>query len=210
MAAFDLQEQEQIESLKAFWQRWGVWITGVVIGVSLGFVGYKGWHMWQDHQAAKASALYVPVEQAAEASDLARLKTAAEPLKAAYPGSAYAARGAMLAARAAFDSGDLKAAAEQLAWVTNNSKETALVAVARMRLASILLEQKQADAALAELAKPHAAEFESQFLELKGDALLAKNDTKAAAQAWRDALAKLAPDAPQQALLQMKLDALGA
>lgn len=43
MAAFDLQEQEQIAEIKAFWETWGKWITTGVVVVALGSAGMQGW-----------------------------------------------------------------------------------------------------------------------------------------------------------------------
>ena len=40
--AYDLEEQEQIEQLKAFWQRWGMLMIGVVLLAILAFAGVKG------------------------------------------------------------------------------------------------------------------------------------------------------------------------
>ncbi|MDN0081377.1 tetratricopeptide repeat protein [Crenobacter sp. SG2305] len=208
--AFDLQEQEQIDELKAFWNDWGKLIAGVVLAAALGYSGFVGWEYYQRTQAEKAEALYSQLEQAAQQGDLAKLKPVQAALVADYPSTAYASRGALLAARVAFDKNDLATAKTQLKWVIDTSKEPAVKAVAQLRYAGVLLDEKHYDAAIAELEREHAASFDALFLDLKGDIYQAKGDAKAAREAYKTALAKLIGDSPNRQLIQTKLDALGA
>ncbi|OWY37767.1 hypothetical protein CEK28_15180 [Xenophilus sp. AP218F] len=208
--AFDLQEQEQIDSMKAFWQQWGKLIGGVVLAASLGYLGFKGYHLYQQSQAEKAALAYENVENAIVAKDVAKLKSAALALQSDYAGTAYASRSALVLAKAAFDKGDAALAKSQLEWITQHSKDESVVAIARLRLASLQLDQKAYDAAVAELNKEHPAAFDALYLELKGDVFVAKGDSGAARDAYKAALAKLVGDSPNRQLIQTKLDALGA
>jgi predicted negative regulator of RcsB-dependent stress response len=56
--ALDLEEQEQVEELKAWWKQHGNTITAVVVAVAVGFAGWQGWRWYQANQAAHASTLY--------------------------------------------------------------------------------------------------------------------------------------------------------
>ena len=56
--AYDLEEQEQIAQLKAFWQQWGKLIVGVVLVGVLAFAGYKGYEWYQKRQVAQAQAAF--------------------------------------------------------------------------------------------------------------------------------------------------------
>ena len=58
MAVYDLEEQEQLEDLKAWWKQWGNTIAGVVIAVCAGVIAVQGWRWWSAQQAEKASVLY--------------------------------------------------------------------------------------------------------------------------------------------------------
>ena len=61
--AFDLQEQEQIDELKAFWRKWGTLITGVLVNSCAGHGwGAQGWRWYQHRQAESAAALYGQME----------------------------------------------------------------------------------------------------------------------------------------------------
>lgn len=207
--AFDLQEQEQIDSLKAFWQQWGKLIGGAVLAVSLGYLGYKAYGMYQRGQSEKAAAAYEAVDDAVAAKDIAKLKSAAQQLQGEYAGTLYASRAALVLAKAAFDKNDPALAASQLEWVLKNGKDEELQAIARLRLASLLLDQKKFDGAIGELNQAHPTAFDAEFLELKGDVFVAKGDSNGARDAYKAALAKMQGESPNRQLVQTKLDALG-
>ena len=43
----DLQEQEQIDQLKAFWNQYGNLITWTLTLALAGFAAWNGWNWWQ-------------------------------------------------------------------------------------------------------------------------------------------------------------------
>ncbi|TIC82306.1 YfgM family protein [Crenobacter intestini] len=208
--AFDLQEQEQIEELKGFWRGWGRWIAALVVIACLGYLGMKGWHLYRAEQAEKASAVFARMETALPGGDLKQLKAISAELRRDYASTSYAPRAALLTARVAFDKDDYKLAGEELSWVIANAKEADVVAVARLRQAAVLLDQKQYDGALKEVSAEHPAAFDGFFLDMKGDILFAKGDAKGAAAAYKSALAKLAPEEPMRDFVQAKIDAIGS
>ena len=55
MAVYDLEEQEKIDDLKAFWNRWGNAILAAVIAVCLAYVAVAGWRWWTNRQAEEAA-----------------------------------------------------------------------------------------------------------------------------------------------------------
>jgi predicted negative regulator of RcsB-dependent stress response len=74
----------------------------------------------------------------------------------------------------------------------------------------VLLDEKAYDAALAQLETPPAGSFAAQYAALKGDILVAKNDAKQAAAAYRSALEKAPKDDQAFARsVRMRLEALG-
>lgn len=221
MAAYDLEEQEQIANAKAFWQQYGNLITGAVVVAAVGVGGYFGWQGYQNRQAAEASAIYGVLTQAAEAKDSAKVKAAAGELVEKYSGTGYAPMGALVAGKMLFDSGDLKSARAQLTWASEHGSSE-LRDVARLRLAAVLLDDKAYDEALKALEPAPAEGFSARFAELKGDVLLAQGKSAEARGAYQEALAKLGAEkagegssvaaqaaGPYKDLLQQKLDALG-
>ena len=67
--AYDLQEQEQLEELKAWWKEYG---KLVILGVALGalvIAGLQSWRYYRHSQSLAAVALYEQLEQAERAGD---------------------------------------------------------------------------------------------------------------------------------------------
>lgn len=207
--AFDVQNQEQIASARTFWQKWGRLIVTLFVVFIMAYLGFKGDSYLQYQQAEKASVAYEQVEMAAVANDIAQLEVSVKRLQKDFVSSAYATRGSLILARAAFENGDLLMARSALEWVLGHSKEESVKAVARLRLASLLLDQKNYTAAIVELERSRPFGFDAFFLDLKGDVLVAKGAPASARDAYKSALSKLSSDSLQYQFTQMKLDALG-
>jgi len=54
----DLQEQEQLDALKAFWKTYGNLITWLLILALGAYAGWNGWQYWQRDQGIKAGAMF--------------------------------------------------------------------------------------------------------------------------------------------------------
>ncbi len=208
MAAYDLDEQEKLGDLKAWWARFGNYITGALLVVAIAVAGSQGWKWWTGKQSAEASTLYFALSDAVGKNETAKAKDAAAQLLEKFPGTGYAPRGALLAAKAAVDAGDLATARTQLEWVVANSKEDELKSLARLRLAMVLIDQKQFDAALAALEGKNSEPFAGLFLDMKGDIFNLQGKTADARTAYEAALAKLDAKGGQKQYTQLKLDAL--
>lgn len=208
--ALDLEEQEQLATLKAWWKDHGGGIVLVVVAVALAFSGWQGWRWYQHTQAVKASTLYAVLLKAAEAGDAKGVRDSGGALAEGYPERLQASMGALAQARFYFDRNDLKSAKAQLQWVIERSPSAEFRDLARLRLASVLLDENAYDAALAELETPPAGPFAAQYAALKGDVLVAKKQSVQAAKAYRVALEKANKD--DQAFVEsvrMRLEALG-
>ena len=75
--AYDLEEQEQLAQLKAWWQKYGNPIMSAVTVVLLGFAAYNGWRWYEREQAKTAAGIYGQLEQAIESRDAAKVQTIA-------------------------------------------------------------------------------------------------------------------------------------
>ncbi len=209
MSTYDLEEQEQLEDLKAWWRQWGNLITGVIVAIAVGILAVQGWRWWQTYQAEQASVLYNAVTAAVKANDVAKAKDAMAQLNDRFGSTGYAARAALLVAKTLFDSGDKAGAAAQLLGVIERSSEEELKEIARLRLAEVQLDQKQYDDALRTLDAKHDEAFAALYADLRGDVLLAAGRNPDARVAWQTALAKLDANSPYHAYVQAKLDAAG-
>ena len=206
--AFDLQEQEQIAELKAFWHDYGRYMALVLLIGAVAFAGSKGWQVWEKNRSLKAAAVYAKVEAAGV--DVDKLKEPVAVLKQDYARTAYAARSALLAASAAFAKKDLAAAKAELSWVIANSREAALRDVARVRMANVLMDEKKLDEALSQLKSAEDQNFGALYAETRGDVLALKGDAAGAQDAYKQSLAKLQKDSVNFKFVEMKLESLGS
>lgn len=220
MAAYDLEEQEQLDELKTWWKIYGNLVTAVIVAAAVGVLGWQGWNWWQRNQAVTASTLYAGLEQAAAQQDVKRAREFAGELIDKYAGTAYAGMGALLSAKVQADGGDLKTAKAQLTWAAENGNDPALRDLARLRLAAVLLDEKAYDEALKQLAAEPAAPFAARYAELRGDVLAEQGKRAEARAAYEAALAKAdaamkvsggetAARRPYREMLQAKLDLVG-
>ncbi|MFO1311974.1 MAG: tetratricopeptide repeat protein [Burkholderiales bacterium] len=209
MAVYDLEEQDQLDDLKAWWQRWGNLVTWIALAVCIALAAFQGWRWWTAKQAEEASALFSALSQAARAQDLAKAKDATAQLTGKYAGTGYAPRAGLVLAKMLFDSGDTAGARAQLSWVIDKSDENDLKEIARYRLAEVLVNDKQYDEALKILDAKHGAPYAGLYADLRGDALAAAGRKEDARAAYADALGKLDSKSSYKQYVQVKLDALG-
>ena len=208
MAVYDLEEQDQIDELKAWWSRYGNTITVALILGLLVVAGIQGYRWYTAKRAESASVLYSAVSDAVRTKDSAKAKDAIAELTQSYAGTGYAPRAELLYAKMLYDAGDKKGAATQLQWVAEHASEPELQAVGRYRLAQVQIDEKQFDAALATLDAKHPASFDGLFADLRGDALAAAGRTADARAAYETALAKLDQKSPYRNYVQAKRDAI--
>jgi predicted negative regulator of RcsB-dependent stress response len=209
MAVYDLQEQDQIDDLKAWWLRWGNTVTAVAVAVCLAAAGVQGWRWWQNRQSEEASAVFAALSQAARTRDLPKAKEATAQLEDKFSRSGYATRAALVLAKLLFDSGDAAGARTQLTWAIDHSDETELKEVARYRLAQVLVDDKQYDEALKVLDAKVADPLAGLYADLRGDALVLAGKPAEAKSAYQEALAKLDAKSSYKQYVQVKIDALG-
>lgn len=208
--ALNLEEQEQVDELKAWWKENGGRILSIIVAVAVGFAGWVAFRTYSQSQTMQASVLYDSLAKAAQANDAKALRDASGTLVESYPGTTYASMGALLAARYYFDRNDLKNAKAQLQWVIEGGASEDMKHLARLRLASVLLDEKAYDEALKVLEAEPPAAYAAQYAALRGDVLVAKNQAAEAKAAYKLALEKSGKqNGPFQESLRMRLEALG-
>jgi predicted negative regulator of RcsB-dependent stress response len=207
--AYDLEEQEQIASIKAWWNQYGNLLTWLLIAALAGYAAWSGWNIYQSKQSTQASQLYDELTKAMVAKDNAKVQRAAGDMEDKFGRTTYAHMAALMAARSAFDATDLKTAKAQLEWVINKGNDDEYKALAKIRLAGILLDEKSYDEGLKLLAEDYPASFASLVADRKGDILVAQNKLAEARTAYQTALEKMDANNPGRQLIQLKLDAIG-
>ena len=207
--AYDLEEQEQLASLKAWWSQYGNLITWLLIIALAAYAAWSGWNYYQRTQVAQAGQLYEELQKAVTAKDDSKVQRAANDMTAKFGRTAYAQMAALAAAKSAFDANDLKAAKAQLQWVADNATSDEYKAIANIRLAGILLDEKAFDEGLKLLAGDFPEQFAGAVADRKGDILIAQSKIEDARAAYKLALDKTDEKNPARQLIQLKLDALG-
>lgn len=201
-------DQEEIEKLKVWWKNYGgALLIGVLLGLVLLF-GNKYWSEYKEKQRIAASELYAQLLQEVQESKRDVARTDAQKLIDDYSRTPYAGMAALMQARLSFEAGDAADVRKRLEWAIDHATDSAVVHTARLRLGRLLLANKEYDAALA-LTQKSGPGFESEYLELKGDALLGQGKPEEARTAYSDAIKQLPAQATSRRLLEMKLADIG-
>jgi predicted negative regulator of RcsB-dependent stress response len=206
--SYDFEEQERIAELKAWWEdnRW--YVMGAIVAAILAFAAWQGWQAWKQKRADEAAELYRPVADAAKGGDPKAIATAAKTLFERAPGSFQASQAALVLAKAAFEKGDLAEAEKQLRWVIANGAGEHRP-VARLRLASVLLQQKKYDDALKVLDETKDPAFAPLVADARGDVMLAQGRVDEARASYKAAVDSTEQRNPVRQIAQTKLEALG-
>ena len=207
--AYDLQEQEQIDEIKAWWKDYGRLVILAAALVVLVIGGFQGWRYYRHSQSLAAAALYDQLEQAERAGDRKKVADIAGQIVSKHASTPYAAFGALSAARLSYEGRDLAEAKARLSWVVENARRDELRDVARLRLAGVLLDEKNYDEALKLLEVKPGESMTGLYADLKGDILLAQGRSADARSAYQLALDRSEAGSPYRATLQLKLDSLG-
>ena len=209
MATYNLEEQEKIDSLKSWWESNGTIVTVILFAIVAYFAGTKGWDYYQQQQRVQAADLYVLLQQVQQTEEVKKINDAAHLLLEGHPSSGYAPRAAVIAARANVDAGDIKTAKYHLQWIMENAKEEELKDLARLRLASLLLDEEKYNDALKLLDTRHGEAFGGLYNDLKGDIYVSMDQNVEAQLAYQQAINMLGINGNYFNIVQMKLDALG-
>lgn len=209
MATYDLEQQEQIEQAKHLWKRYGNLVTWVLVIALAGYAAWTGYLYWQNEKAAKAGGLYEELDRAALRGDIDKVGVVFNDLKDKYAGATFAEQGALLAAKAQAEAGKGDQAQASLRWLIDNGKNDDLVAIARLRLAGLLLDAKQYDEALKQVDAKLPEEFKALADDRRGDILMAQGKKAEALQAYQAAWKAMDPKVDYRRFIEGKLTALG-
>jgi predicted negative regulator of RcsB-dependent stress response len=205
----DLEEQEQLDELKHFWKQYGNLITWVLIVVFGGIAAFNFYNYWNRSQSAQSAAMYDQVERAATGGDVASLERAMNDMKDKFGGTTYAQQAALLAAKTFYEKGNKDAARAALAWVVDKSSDDGYQAIARLRLAGILVETKAYDEALKQLSSSFPKEFDPLVADRRGDVFMIQGKKAEARAEYEKAWKGLEDRAEYRRLVEVKLNAMG-
>ena len=207
--AYDLQEQEQIEVLKDWWRKYGNLVTWAVVALVVGLSAIVAWRTYHGQQSSAAATLYSQLDTADKANEPKKVQDIAAALASSHAGTQYASMAALRAVKSFAAANDLANARQRLQWVVDKAKDEEMRDVARLRLAGVLLDDKNYDEALKLLDAKHTAAFDALYADLKGDIMAVQKRRAEARGAYQAALEKTDPRSNYRQLIQVKLDAMG-
>jgi predicted negative regulator of RcsB-dependent stress response len=210
MAVYDLEEQEQLAALKTYWKLHGNLILTILTVAFAVIAAFQAWNYYQRRQAAEASSVYGALQRAQAAKDAKQIKALAGTILEKYSGTYYAAMAALVSAKSAYESGDAKSAKAQFEWVAEHAKAEEFRYLARLRLAGLLLDEKDYEGAMKLVDAKANAAFAARFADLRGDILAAQKKVADARSAYDAALNAIEQkNAAFRQFVQQKRDSLG-
>ncbi|MEO7242569.1 MAG: tetratricopeptide repeat protein [Variovorax sp.] len=205
----DLEDQEQLDQLKHFWSVYGSLITWAVLLVAGAYIAWNGYNYYKRSQSSQAAVLFDELQRNANAKDIGRAQAAASRLQTKFSGTAYAQQGALAAAKAQYQDNKPEDTRRELEWVVEHAMDPGYKAVARLRLAGVLLESKAYDDAMKVLASGIPPSFEALAADRRGDIYAVQGQRDKAATAYRTAWLGLPASDPYRRVVGMKLNAAG-
>lgn len=200
-------EEEQVEALKAWWDKNGTSVIVAIVVVLLGVFGWKNWQQQQRTEAENGAMALQQVMDALQSNPDAALD-AGRAVTGEYTGSVYSTMASLAMARAAVEKEDLDAAAAYLQAALQGADQPELKQLARLNLSRVLLAQGKNDEALAQLLAGQGGSMLAAYDELRGDILLAQGKPAEARDAYINALTGFRDSAEKKELVQLKLDDL--
>ena len=205
----DLEEQEQLDQLKHFWKQYGNPITWVLIAVLSLVAAWNGYQYWQRSQSIQAAAMFDEFERVALGGDLQKTERAFSDMKERFASTMYAQQAGLQVAKSAYAAGNIELAKRALTWISDKSDDKGYASIARLRLATLLMETKAYDEALALLNRDVADEFSALAADRRGDVFSAQGKKSEARAEYQKAYSKFDERSDYRRLVDVKLNALG-
>ena len=205
----DLEEQEQLAQLKAFWKQYGNIITWALTFALATFAAWNLYQRWQSSQATQAAALYDEVERVAASGDIAKMDRVFSDMKDKFPKTVFAQQAGLLAAKIYFEGAKPEESKSALRWVAEQSSDDGYRAVAKLRLAANLVESAAYDDALRELSGAFPGEFAALVADRRGDIFMLQGKKPEARAEFDKAFKAFDERTEYRRLVEVKLNALG-
>lgn len=205
----DLEEQEQLDQLKHFWKQYGNLITWSLIAVLALFASWNFYQYWQRSQAAQAAVMYDEIERVTASGDSAKIARVFEDMKERFGSTTYAQQAGLLVAKQYYNAGNVDASKAALSWVANKSPDPGYQAIAKLRLAGILMDSRAFDQALAQLDGAFPSNFDALVADRQGDIFLLQGKKAEAVSAYEKAFKNFEVRTEYRRLVEVKLNSLG-
>jgi predicted negative regulator of RcsB-dependent stress response len=206
-----LEDDEQVEALKRWWDENGKsTMAGVVLAVAgtVGWQQYQGWSVQQGEMASDAWGSIEAAVQSGDSRSIEDINALAESLKDDFSGTVYARFAALQLAALAVEAGDLDVAESELRWaLTKEGENSELGQLIQLRLARVLADQGDTSSALAIL-NSNTNAYPAAYAVAKGDIFVSEGRHAEALSAYREARAVLLALGNPPGILETKITSL--
>ncbi len=203
-----MTEAEQLEAIKAWWQRHQRWITTLLSVVLLVVAGYRYWTWHTDKVRLEASQAYEQLMAATANQESSAIEAYAKALVKNYPKTVYGDAARLMLAKHWVSETKWEDAARELEHVALYAKMPALQQVARIRLARLWIAEKEFDKALKYLDETNGTTYKPLIDELKGDVYAATGRYDEAEALYREAREEVKLRGVGNVFLEMKSNEL--
>lgn len=203
-----MTEEEQLESIKKWWKRYGNIVTIALSLIFLSIAGYRYMHWHQTKLTQQASVTYEQMMVAFSNHDIKSVRSYANELIKDYDRSVYADAAHMTLAKIYVAKNKLEQARHELEAVANKSDKTTFKQIAKIRIARIWAAEKSYKNALNELNSIVDTAYSSIINELKGDIYSATGNYQEAMDAYRLAMNEMKTSGMGNLFLEMKTNEL--
>ncbi|MBA2648483.1 MAG: tetratricopeptide repeat protein [Legionella sp.] len=199
-----MTEEEQLEAIKKWWQRYGNIVTVCISIVLLGVAAYRYYNWHHDKLRQQASTTYERMMNEFSNSNIKLVRSYADDLIKNYDHTVYADAAHMTLAKIFITKDKLENARDELEAVASKSSMSSLKQIAKIRIARILANNESYKDALKELSQIDDETFLPVINELKGDIYGAQGQYKEAIGAYRLAMNEVKIKGMGNLFLEMK------
>ena len=181
----DLEQQEQMQNLKAFWKANGKWITSSLVLLFLIVGSINGWKLWNNYNKEKASKILTNLEKNTEAQNTDIALRLYQELSEDYPNTLQAGLAGLLIAKSLISDGQQDKAVSILDELTKNSQVKWLAII---RLSNILLDLNRPAEVIEIIPEIIPDHWVGIVVDRRGDAFATLGDFESAKKDWLKAL----------------------
>ncbi|WFE69118.1 tetratricopeptide repeat protein [Thiomicrospira sp. R3] len=149
-------EQDQLETIKAWWDKYGTGLLSVILVIVLSFSGYRYWQGYTYNKAVEASSVFEVLDMSLATGVFGEVSREARRLMQDQPKSPYSGSAALMLADFHWQAGEIDEAIDALSWLVNSKQSADLKQIAQLRLARIYIQQADFVAAQQQLDLLHS------------------------------------------------------
>ena len=203
-----IEDQERFDAVKEWWRQYGNYILVAVVSVVLGLGGGGAWVKYNKSRALEASQKYDQLQKLSVEGKVEESRLVFSQLVEEFGGTAYRDLAVLKMVNLFHRLGDFEEAETQLRDLLKDTKSEETKSLARLRLASILIDLKKYDDALVTVEMVQNPGYGAIVADLKADILFNKGKISEAIKVLENALSLSDSASSWRGIIEMKKDSL--